>query len=353
MTPVLPLDQFFTPSQVADRVVRAADIDTIKSCLDPNCGAGNLLQACAEAFPDVRCFGIDKDSRAVAELKRRYPLWRLATADILLPSAGRRSAVWQAAVGSDCILVNPPFSMAKTKGIWVYYEDRLIRCSVAMGHVLTTLNVFQPRGGGAAIVPESLMHSELDDLARRQLESKYSMEVIEGLKNCTFRGARANALIVRIRPKKGSDRRPALRRRNGPRIQPEIVRGGLPLFQAERGSRGALPLVHTTHLGVVRERPHLVKSLARVRPITRGVVTGPVILIPRVGVPLPAVAKAVTLPCKVQLSDCVIALCFKSTRAARAFAQAIEKEWRSFAAIYRGTGARYTTMRALSMWCGV
>ncbi len=353
MTHSLPLDQFFTPSGVAERVVQATDIATISSCLDPNCGSGNLLQACADAFPKVRCFGIDKDSRAVAELRRRYPLWRLATADILIPSSGRRSAVWQAAVGSDCILVNPPFSMAGTKGIWVYFDGRLVRCSVAMGHLMTTLDAFQPRDGGAAIVPESMMYSELDEAARQALASRYSLQIVEGLKNCTFRGARANALIVRIRPRGRGHRGARAAKGISSSVRPDIVRGGLPLFEARRRVRGGLPLVHSTDLTPLRESSEAMRALARVRPIERGVVSGPVILLPRVGIPSPAVTRPVSLLRKVQLSDCVIALCFSSMRAARAFGRALESDWGSFLAIYRGTGARYTTMRALSEWCGV
>jgi hypothetical protein len=347
----LPLDQFFTPGAVARRVVEATDVESIASCLDSGCGGGDLLQACEAVFPDVQCFGIDKDPTAVAALKQRYPAWRIATADILRPIAARRSSIWRDAVGSDCILINPPFSMGGTKGIWVSFEDRMFRCSVAMGHLLTTLNVFQPRGGGAAVVPESMMYSEVDEAARTALSAKYSLEIVEGLKNCTFRGARANALIVRIRSRGGEagegNKRPA----SVSRTKPEIVRGGLPLFEARSRGPNQLPLVHTTDLPGLRLNARSVRSLRRVRRIERGVVKGPVLLIPRVGVPCSAVTQAIDLLSEVQLSDCVIALRFASMRSAETYGREMLERWERFLRIYRGTGARYTTVRSLTEWC--
>jgi hypothetical protein len=53
---------------------------------------------------------------------------------------------------------------------------------------------------------------------------------------------------------------------------------------------------------------------------------------------------------EVQLSDCVIALKVGSRRDSLRLRKLVLSQWDSFASLYRGTGARFTTVARLTDW---
>jgi hypothetical protein len=127
-----------------------------------------------------------------------------------------------------------------------------------------------------------------------------------------------------------------------------IVRGGLPCFEAVSMRQG-VPFVHSTDIkDLVRGEGR--ESLRTVRPFTRGIVNGHMILLPRVGVPNKANIGAWFTEDDVQLSDCVIALQYRSERIAHAAAVNLRRDYEALASLYRGTGARYVTVVRLSEW---
>lgn len=332
-------------------VVEATDATRMRSCVDSACGGGNLLRASEAVFPTVRCVGMDRDARAIAKLAREKPKWVLTRGDLMRPRTWDNPAVLQHGVNCDYVLMNPPFSMARSKGIPAAWSGKTFRASVAMAHVLETLRVFQPRKGGCAVVPESLMYSELDANARAALGWDYVMTLVRELKNSTFKGARANALVVRIQ------RRVDACTHDEPPVQAiratgiEIIRGGMPLFEANYTRRG-LPLVHSTNLFEIVHGAEIY-HLPRVTPLSRGRVDGNVVLIPRVGVPRQTDIGAIRLRAPVQLSDCVIAFKGTNSAVARRLAFTIRENWDDFVQLYRGTGARYTTVNRVAAWLGV
>lgn len=196
--PSVDLDRYYTPMAVAERVVEATGASDMESCVDTACGGGSLLRASESRFPRVRCIGVDRDRGAILRLAREKPGWILSRADLLRLKPEDSIAALDHGVGCDFALMNPPFSMGRAKGTLVAWRERRFRASVAMGHVLRTLELFSPRRGGVAVVPESLMFSRLDDDARRALAAYYRLDIVGSLKNSTFRGARANALLVRF-----------------------------------------------------------------------------------------------------------------------------------------------------------
>lgn len=337
------LDRYYTPMRTADFLVEAAGGRSVRTCFDSNCGDGSLLEAAARRHRGVQCMGMDKNQDAIRRLRIKRPTWLLSAGDALTP--GTWSRVKAAARSKECDLVtmNPPFSMNANKGIDFAIEEIELRCSVAMAHLLTTLTKTTPERC-VAIVPESLLASDLDSEARAILERRHRMTVVAELKNSTFRGARANAVVLNLR-------RRARRIAAGPAEDRELVleclvRGGLPVHEVMQSRRG-LPFIHTTSLSALERG--LDVRLPRVRSIARGIVSGHVILLPRVGVPLRP-PTPIFLRQRVQLSDCVIAISFDTKRAAQLAARGIEARWTDFAVQWRGTGARYITVKNLSRW---
>jgi hypothetical protein len=83
-----------------------------------------------------------------------------------------------------------------------------------------------------------------------------------------------------------------------------------------------------------------------VKPIARGKIEGMALLLPRVGIPLSA-PLVISLRNTVQLSDCVIALCFEEELVANDWQRVVAAAWPRLTQLYRGTGARYVTVRRL------
>ena len=344
----MDLDRYYTPSSIARQLVEATNAQTMQSCVDPACGGGSLLRASEQSFPGVLCIGMDRDRRAITRLVREKPSWVLSRGDLLRRDSWAGTPVLKRGTHCDYVLMNPPFSMGQSKGALATWEHEELRSSVAMSHILMTLQVFQPKRGGAAVVPESLMHSELDEPARSALTARYDLTVVKGIANTTFSGARANSLLVRILAHDRSLQPQVRTVDSAPTVW--VVRGGLPVFCARR-RRDGLPFVHSTAISPLVHGRKKLLDLPRVAGIAHGTVPrGHVILIPRVGVPRAEDLVPFVLSCEVQLSDCVIALRFPSARTARQCAERIHDAWFGFSSLYRGTGARYVTMRRLLEW---
>lgn len=339
------LDRYYTPDDVADRLLEHVDAEQLECCVDSACGDGSLLLAARRAFKSIRCAGIDKDGAAIRRLRRRYPDWQLSVADVLNPRMQPRSVSLAPDAGCDLLALNPPFSLGRTKSVEIEFRGAALRSSVAMAHILRSADLFAPTHGAIAIVPESLLYSDVDELARHELGKAYKLAVVAELENTTFSGARANSVVVRLAPRQ---RRHRHARADSTRLQGvHLVRGGLPVFEAEWAHSG-LPYVHSTDIAGVLSGG--LANCEHVRPIERGHVAGVVILIPRVGLPARTLFKPVYLRSTVQLSDCVFALRFPNTDAATAFSDRVHRRWHTFAGLYRGTGARYVTKRRLEAW---
>jgi len=341
---LLDLDRYYTPEATARELVEATD-SVAARCLDTACGEGGLLKAAAEVIPGVACHGMDVDTHALDRLRRRYRAWVLSKGDALSPQSWSRCHAVKDCTSADLVLLNPPFSMATAKGLDVCLKGYTGRTSVAMAHVLSVVLRLEP-SRAAAIVPESLIYSDLDAQARQVLEKRYALSVLRGLKNTTFKGTRANALLItlqlRSRPRRETSSQGGL---VGQLSTATLVRGGLPLFEAKSGTA---PLVHST--AIEKLRPQSIRRLPRVQPILRGVVSGHVLLIPRVGVPKPSRFHVIFARSPIQLSDCVFALCFATRDVGRKWLREIKTRGEDVCSLYRGTGARYVTVARLASW---
>lgn len=129
-----------------------------------------------------------------------------------------------------------------------------------------------------------MLFSQTDDYARSKLAAHYAVETVASLKNCTFRGARANATVVRFKPLNQTlGGRPTTVAPRRSIIRLLLVRGGLPVYQAETRQAG-IPFLHSTDIAAVA-KGRWTPSVELVAGIGRGRVGGAVVLIPRVGVP--------------------------------------------------------------------
>lgn len=334
-------DRYYTPPEVAGSLVEAIGLSDVGSFIDSACGRGDLLEAAQQRFRRAKVTGIDRDGHVIAKLRKLKPLWLLHKGDALNEATWVRTGFSR----HDVALLNPPFSMGHSKGFIFELLGIELRCSVAMAHLISACFRARP-SEVVAIVPESLLYSETDANGRRLLNRMFSWTTVVGLKNSTFRGARPNAVIIRLQRSTSKKLRVEAK---ASECSERIVRGGLPVHEAIVSSRG-LPFLHSTDLVSLQRAHGRVGELKTVRPISRGIVSGHVVLLPRVGLPATLNPVSLHLHRDVQLSDCVIALKALTRRDATLISQALSKSWAQFRSLYRGTGARYITVARLSAW---
>jgi hypothetical protein len=344
----MDLDRYYTPPVLASELVAVGvcTAPTARVVADTACGAGNLLLAAEDQLAGSTCIGIDNDRNAIRRLRSRNPKWLLSVANVLDARFPNVRAV-TLAPACDLLALNPPFSMS-AKSVPASFYGSQTRSSVAMAHVLRSLEIFEPAGGAVAIVPESLLFSEIDAKARALVACRYDACVLRGLRNSTFRGARVNALLVQWTPRTEVENISDIASSPLVSLDPIVTRGGLPLFES-RNYRHGLPLVHTTNLARIARTGEF-DDCVRVRGITRGVVTGTLLFLPRVGVPLREHIRIVRVDSPVQLSDCVFALAFSSMRRAVRFRRRMLADWAGLVDRYRGTGARYISVARMNEW---
>ena len=343
----LDIDRFYTPDTLARTLTDALDFQSVNSCADPTCGHGQLLLSAEAQWPKADFCGLDIDRHAVRKVRRRRPQWIVSVGNLLSPNSLVRTQIFRSRSGCEVLLTNPPFSMGMGKG--VVRPGSSYRCSVAMAHILAAIELFRPNRAIGAIVPESLLYSELDEPARDELAAMWVLEEILCVPQSTFNGTRARSTLIVLRPNNDNV--------TNARVMPiptavgvtaDVVRGGLPVHEAIFSPGEGLPLVHSTDLSSLVEGSYQEKTVV---PIGRGCVVGAVILLPRVGVPSIEQISPLEFKQPIQLSDCVIGLRFTSYESANTAANMIRARSDSLVSLYKGTGARYVTVRRVEEWC--
>lgn len=347
----MAVDAYYTPPDVALRI--ASSLETApRHVLDPSCGTGQLLRAVVRRFHDARVFGIDHDQAVVRSLRVRQPGWVVSNADATSIESLRRTRVARLLTECDVVVMNPPFSMGSQRRVQASVGSLTLSCGVAMKHVMRVCTAFVPETA-VAVLPESALFSELDSRAREYIREAYSINILEQLHPDSFGGARVRTYLVKLRrhlqaPAPAPASGASTQDKSGKRTTVVLARGTLPLFRATSGS---LPLLHTTNLSSLTRERLVVKSLPRVCALGGGQISGYFALLPRVGnIPSAYRPRLLFSPRRVQLSDCLVAIGFRSQRQGRLFIGEIRRCWESFHSLFRGTGARYTTVERIGTW---
>ncbi len=343
-------DKYYTPTPLASRALERAQLMRKPAvCADTACGSGSLLIAAEDVLGAKHCVGIDNDPLAIRRLRRARPDWRLYVGDLLKRHRAPPTDFPDATYGADLLVLNPPFSLGHRKYVPVKYSGQLVKCSVAMAHILRSLELFRPNQGAIAVIPESLLYSNTDQHARELLERSFSIAELLHLSIYTFKGARVNSLFVQFATH-GNTPKPSaeISTTQEKPITATIVRGGLQMHSAKPSSSGAR-VIHSTSLRSLSIDG--ISSISqRTSSTAKGRVSGWMLFLPRVGLPNKEAFQAVYSIDEIQLSDCVIGLVFRSRTAASEAQRRVHSNWSSLLSMYRGTGARYITIDRLVDW---
>jgi predicted RNA methylase len=301
----LPLDAYFTPSDLAEVVVSALP-DDVCDVADFNAGEGALLRAVLRRFPNARVGATDVDPGKVRDLRRANPAWSVGCLDALSSRSRSASPVWRALVGVlDAVVLNPPFSYRGGRRAHVRVEGQVFQVSPAMAHMLVGLSALRPGGVLVGIMPRGSFSSQRDANAWRHVRSFCRVEQISEVPATAFQRAVASTRVVRLVRGAGmqavEEQRPLADTDLIESSVASLVRGRVQVHRVDPAATTGAPFVHTTNLragGVSGPLRYANANLAS---------CGPLIILPRIG--FPSLEKVVLLESgHWVLSDCLFGI---------------------------------------------
>ena len=340
------MDIHYTPSALATSLVQATSEVRPKLVADLAAGNGNLLLAAEQVWPNARFVATDIDPRAVRRLGRLRPSWTVGRCDLRSVLSRRSCLALKNMRKSACLLLlNPPFSCRGGTRFPVPTPSGPIYASTALSFLLLATEYLAHRGHIACILPLGCLYSEKDMHAWTHIKLQFQVLVLDHCAIGTFPGAAATTVLVRLSPR---DSRLTTWPTSMPRTPNvasrfcvRIIRGCCPLHRLQQ-DQNKPPLVHYTDL-----RNGRVELTGRLGFGTYRCVTGPAVLLPRVG--MITSAKVAILPpgLEVMLSDCVVALKPKRHALVAALRQRLVTNFSDLRQQYTGTGAPFITLGRL------
>jgi hypothetical protein len=285
---------------------------------------------------------VDIDPTMVGALRVAYPDWEVHEADFLeTPTLLSRL---KGAV--DLVLLNPPFSCRGNTRLKTLVGGDPVTCSRAMAFVCNSLPFLSDRGELIAIVPASCLISAKDELARKAIGRRHSVEVLQPKQSAVFEGRAVAVAQIRIsrdqtRPNawKPAPQTAEVRRLHA-HYKVWLARGSLSVHEVRDSGAGA-PFIHTTDLRGGLHSPSG-KRAERPAEIFPGVAA---VLLPRVGRPDPK--KLLLIEGPAVLSDCLFRLRTEPAGHEEELRQLLEGDWPALTAIYGGSCAPYATLAGL------
>ncbi len=332
------MDEFYTPSAIADSLLKHVPKRRYARIADFAAGDGALLVAASKRFPQSEIIANDKSRTAARRLREHNPDWIVGCADFL--SRKRSTPRWLSNDTVDLAVLNPPFSCRGASRTKVVIGSESIWCSLAIAFMLQTASHLRPNGVIAFILPSGALTSEKDIHARSWFAWHGKIDVVTHHSRGSFAGCfpRVVAGVFRL----GSPRLILSEPRCAAELCVELVRGTVQMPSVRMRSKGTM-LVHSTNLqnGGIDHT-----SLRRVANTGR-TIFGPSILIPRVGTPNSSKVCLYSDTKILTLSDCVIGIRCENLEVAHRVRDAINQSWNSFQHLYTGTCARFISMARL------
>ena len=239
--------------------------------------------------------------------------------------------------------MNPPYSSIGGAKVSLHIDGKEVSGGRALVFVAKALEFLSPNGELLAIVPSSCFESQRDEALLGQLADDFVIRKFGNLEPNVFENCSVKTTFIKVRPRKGK-RRQKTHQLSRPVVtkdyQAEVLRGRLPVHKAKIVSEG-IQFVHTTDLIDGKVVPN--KMVARTHS---NAISGPAILLPRVGKP------NINKLCLVSggtfiLSDCVFALRAETETSTEQLFRLIRSNWGKLNLAYGGSCAPYLTLRSV------
>ena len=331
------LDPFYTPDDLAQKVVSLYNGPIPRLIGDFCAGDGGLLRASAIRFPQANYFANDKSKRAYHNLLKYHSDWEVRNIDFLNDKCLHDIAHLNGAF--DLLLLNPPFT-CKGQKYKIIFDGLKFSASKALLFLVRSIR-FLARGGRLlAVLPIGVSISERDADLMSYLKSVYGFHIHRKISGVSFAGKEPNVILAELC-------RPATLPAYTPRkVRKQdygfLHRGTLNVVNTKNNmmSKKGIAFIHTTNLVGGK----IVEVQTRVSPHKTKVLVGPAVLVPRVG--NPNIDKVVVIGegKKCVLSDCVIAILSSDASSAYYIKSILHARKEGYYRLYAGTGAKYITL---------
>lgn len=342
------MDAFYTPKLIAEKMIKSATLTSVASAADFAAGDGGLLRAVETRWPDATITACEIDPHTADYLSSNHSSWEVYTTDFM---TAVRDSEFDDLDPVSLIVLNPPFSCRGATTYSVEFGDEIYRASYGLAYTIAAMEFLAPAGQLIALLPSGTLTSQKDAANWQRLRCRFEVEVLFYLDNRTFRECSAETVIVRfskraspVRARKRPDASlKAFNFRTKGFLKVGLFRGKVSMNEVANETGGIFPLVHTTEL---KNRKALMERKRALRSDYKPI-SGPAVLIPRVGRPTLDKVALLSKSDTVVLSDCVIALRCDSERAAASVRKFIDSNWKPFSKLYSGTCAKYITLRSI------
>lgn len=343
------MDSYYTPEDLALRMLRRVlSNGSFETVADFAAGDGRLLHAAKQEWPLAQFVATDINRGAVRHLRKAHPDWKVDMCNFMSASSRRRCEALRGISNKvSLVLLNPPFSCRGGTRWQVMLNSTEVECSLGLGFVVNAIPYLSDDGQIIAILPYGSQKSEKDAEAWALLKNTCHCSFSTRVDRWGIEGCRARSVIVRLTMRRRIKRECASHSDGRKAIITgaayPLLRGSVPMHSLNGSMpRCPVPIVHSTDLqeGVARLSPRRIEKDHRA-------VTGPLVLIPRVGKPIKAKVCLYLARKAIVLSDCVIGIKCVDTGTAKRVQRRVRSKWSVIERAYGGTCAPYVTMRAL------
>ena len=351
----MPIDEFDTPPLLAAKMVQIADrlCETEpRTVADFAVGTGELLAAARSRWPKAAMFGCDISSERVFRIAQARDDWTVAQCNFL-DCASRESLSDFEIIkaGVDLAILNPPFSARGGTRVDVSSNDRTLHCSPAMAFVLLASQYLRSDGKLVALLPAGAPTADRDEGAREALRELGEFRAINQT-TARFPGGSLNVTIAYL--VRGSATTNAststVSKMNATRAKVKVLRGTMQIHKAPTYVTGeSIPLVHSTELQCYK----LQESRRKVPSETRSL-SGPAVLLHRVGSPREDKIAYVPKTSPFAITDCVVALICSNEHECLQLHRTLKEQFSLLKRNYIGSGAPYITIERIQrVLCGL
>lgn len=333
------LDAFYTPMNLANRLVSYISEYNIKTVIDFCVGDGNLLKAARNQFNDALFFGTDISQDAINKITNENNNWHLSVCDFR-DDYSVSKVPFLKNTKFDLIILNPPFSCKGSIVEHVEVDGIKYKVSTAMMFIMRAIKFLSPIGGIYAILPISCVYSQKDRTAWQYLQKNYNACILDEPERIYFdKKCSPNIVLIYLGHTKKKVYHTNINADFSELEVNNIIRGNIRMQNITYyDSHDAIPLIHTTNL----QKGKLVNLKCVLPP--RLTIHGYGVVIPRVCNPNQQKIALLDGKKTYALSDCVIVLCTSTMDAAKQIRTHILNNWSTFVNLYKGTGAKYTTL---------
>jgi tRNA1(Val) A37 N6-methylase TrmN6 len=342
-------DSHYTPEKLAQKLLSFVSTKNLRTIADFCVGNGALLESAQKTWTNATFYGSDISVKAISQLKRSQPHWNLSQCDFTNSKSRSHAKILNNSLnGFDLVLLNPPFSCRGSSSYIVDFEDKTYRVSTSMLFIVESLKYLSKKGFLLAILPISVAYSQKDRLIWNKLVADYKLNILEQPSVNLFKDCSPSVMLVSINTNgtKCVSRSQNCLNHSIPKIS--LFRGKISMYSLNGSSSNGNFLIHSTNLRnnkVVNLDYRISNKLSRI--------SGPAVLLPRVGLPNPQKISIIKKGETYVLSDCIIGIRTSTNKDAKELLKLLLNYWEKFQELYKGTGAKYITLERLGAYLNI